>query len=97
MLIYALLTWAVPAIAGNFDNVLIYRVPTMVAAIFRISACGTTAHFVSAFTFICHNLPPSYGIKIRCITTYLIIVKREGIDNRIQEYVVDGSGLVVSS
>jgi hypothetical protein len=47
------------AVARDLDNILIHRVATVVAAVFRITRHGTAACFVFALVFVCHkNQPP---------------------------------------
>jgi len=44
------------AIARDLGHILTLSIATMVAAIFCITAYAATTHFVSALTFICHDL-----------------------------------------
>jgi hypothetical protein len=43
------------AIARDLHYILVHGIPTVITAIVRVAGHGTTAHFMSAFTFIRHN------------------------------------------
>src|SRR5688572_20801568 len=54
----AALAAAVPAIAGDLDYVLVYRVAAVIAAIFRIARYRAAAGFVFTFIIIGHDKSP---------------------------------------